>query len=160
MLELDSNIIYEGVFHSLFGEEPFTRKDYTLFILFADAITLLAEEFEPVLLYLIIHYLADTYEVTLDLETFEPKSTILGIQATYTLSLEINTATKEILSYTDGKKDCFITLPDPLADKLSKVCRWAWELEEVFGIQDYLWATDTQIGAGFRKRFAGNVDKH
>lgn len=160
MLELDSNIIYEGVCHSLFGEEQLTQKDYTLFMLFADAITLLAEEFEPVLLYLIIHYLADTYEVTLDLETFEPVATILRIRASDTLSLEVNTATKEILSYADGKKDCFMTLPDPLADKLRKVFRWAWELEEVFGCQDYFWATDTQIGVGFRKRFSEKADKH
>lgn len=160
MLKLDSNIIYEGVCHSLFGEEQFTHEDYTLFLLFADAITLLAEEFEPVLLYLIIHYLADTYEVTLDLDTFEPVSTILRIRATDKLSLEINTATKEILSYADGKKDCFMALPEPLADKLHKVCRWAWELEEVFGCQDYLWGTDTQIGVGFRNRFSGEADRH
>lgn len=159
MLELDSNILYEGVFHSLFGEEQFTHKDYTLFILFADAITLLAEELEPVLLYLIIHYLADTYEVTLDLETFEPVSTILRIRASDTLSLEINTATKGILSYADGKIDCFITLPDPLAENLRKVCEWAWELEDAFGCQDYLWATDTQIGVGFRKRFSEEANK-
>lgn len=159
MLELDSNILCEGVFHSLFGAEQFTRKDYTLFILFADAITLLAEMFEPVLLYLIIHYLADTYEVTLDLETFEHISTTLTIQASDTLSLEINSAAKEILSYVDGKKDCFITLPDPLADRLCDVCQWAWELEEFFGCLDYLWVTDTQIGVGFQKRFSEKMDR-
>lgn len=153
MLELDSDIIYEGVFHSLFGEETFTRQDRTLFVLFADAIMLLAEDSEPVLLYLIIHYFCDTYEVTLDRETFEPVSTILGIRATDKLYLEVNTAAKEILSYVDGEKDCFITLPDPLAEKLCEICEWAWKLEEAFGCQDYLWATDTQLGVGFQKRF-------
>lgn len=160
MLELDSDILYEGVFHSLFGEKQFTKKDYTLFLLFADAITLLAEEFEPVLMYLIIHYLADTYEVTLDAETFSPAATIVRIRATDTLSLEINTATEDILSYADGKKDCLMPLPVPLADKLRKVCRWAGELEEVFGCQDYLWATDTHIAVGFRNRFSGKGVRH
>lgn len=73
--------------------------------------------------------------------------------------MEINSAAKEILSYVDGKKDCFITLPDPLADKLCDVCQWAWELEEFFGCLDYLWVTDTQIGVGFQKRFSEKMDR-
>ena len=60
----------------------------------------------------------------------------------------------------DGKRDYFIVLHDPLAVNLRKVCEWAWELEDAFGCQDYLWVTDTQIGVGFRKRFSEDTDKH
>ena len=154
MLELDYDIVENSIFHSLFGEGQFTQKNYTLFTLFADAITLIAEDFEPVWLYLLIHYLGDTYEVALDRKTSKPISTVLGIRATPELYLEVNTTTKEILSYISGEKAYYLVLPEALTDNLSRVFHWAWELEESLGVLDYLWVTETHLAVGFQNRFA------
>lgn len=95
--------------------------------------------------------------MALDRKTSKPLSTVLGIRATPELYLAVNTTNKEILSYISGEKAYYLVLTDPLADNLNRVFHWAWELEESLGVLDYLWVRETQIGEGFRNRFAPEV---
>lgn len=127
MQDLNNDAISEGFLHTLLSREEGPDKDYSVFTMFVELVTLLADQYEPSYLSMLIFQVCNVYQVVLEEHRRKHIATTFGVNVNRDLYLEVNTETKEILGYVGGKVEYRFELSDSQAENLREMCKMIWD---------------------------------
>lgn len=142
---LNNDAISEGFLHTLLFREKGPGKDYNVFTMFAELVTLLADQYEPLFLDMLIFQICDVYQVVLEEHKRKHVSTTFGVTVDQNLYLEANTETKEVLGFVAGKAEYRFELSDAQAENLREMCGMVWEAKCWMGNWVVVWRKDDRI---------------